>query len=101
MSFPRSAGSARSRSDHQRTTLGQGIWDHRPRPGPSVCHPVLHRHLWGPLMTMAPCLRKFVLTAHVTSSVGWLGAVTVFLALAVAGLTSQDAQTVRAAYLAM
>ena len=52
-------------------------------------------------MTMTPRLRKFALTAHVTSSVGWLGAVAGFLALAVAGLTSQDAQTVRAAYLAM
>ncbi len=52
-------------------------------------------------MTMTPGLRKFVLTAHVVSSVGWLGAVAAFLALAVAGVTSQDAQTVRAAYLAM
>lgn len=52
-------------------------------------------------MTMTPRLRKFALTAHVTSSVGWLGAVIGFLALAVAGLTSQDAQMVRAAYLAM
>jgi hypothetical protein len=52
-------------------------------------------------MTMTPRHRKFALTAHVASSVGWLGAVAVFLALAVAGLTSQDAQTVRAAYLAM
>ncbi|MGH9786165.1 MAG: hypothetical protein ACRD88_18495, partial [Terriglobia bacterium] len=52
-------------------------------------------------MTMTPRLRKFTLTAHVTSTVGWLGAVAAFLALAVAGLTSQDAQVVRAAYLAM
>jgi hypothetical protein len=52
-------------------------------------------------MTMTPGLRKFVLTAHVTFAVGWLGAVAAFLALAVAGLTSQDAQMVRAAYLAM
>lgn len=52
-------------------------------------------------MNMTPRLRKFVLTAHVTSSVGWLGAVAVFLVLAVAGLTSQDTQMVRAAYLAM
>ena len=52
-------------------------------------------------MTMRPRLRKFVLTAHVVSSVGWLGAVAVFLALAVVGLTSQDAQLVRAVYLAM
>jgi len=52
-------------------------------------------------MTMTPRLRKFALTAHVVSSVGWLGAVVGVLALAVAGLTSQDAQTVRASYLAM
>jgi hypothetical protein len=52
-------------------------------------------------MTMTPRLRKFALTAHVTSSVGWLGAVAGFLALAVAGLTSEDAQMVRAAYLTM
>ncbi|MET8682456.1 hypothetical protein ABZW18_34125 [Streptomyces sp. NPDC004647] len=50
-------------------------------------------------MTMTPRLRKVALTAHVTSTVGWLGAVIVFLALAVIGLTSQDAQTVRGAYL--
>ena len=52
-------------------------------------------------MIMRPGLRKFALTAHVTSSVGWLGAVAAFLVLAVAGLTSQDAQMVRAAYLTM
>lgn len=52
-------------------------------------------------MTMTPRLRKFALTAHIISSVGWLGAVAGFLALAVAALTSEDAQRVRAAYLAM
>jgi hypothetical protein len=52
-------------------------------------------------MTMTPRLRKFALTAHVPSSVGWLGAVVAFLALSVVGLTSQDAQTVRGAYLVM
>jgi hypothetical protein len=52
-------------------------------------------------MTMTPGLRKFVLTAHVTASVGWLGAVAGFLALAVATLTSQNAQMVRGAYLTM
>ena len=52
-------------------------------------------------MTMTPRLSKFALTAHVTSSVGWFGAVAGFLALAIAGLTSKDAQIVRAAYLAM
>lgn len=52
-------------------------------------------------MILIPGVRKFALTAHVISSVGWLGAVASFLALAVAGLSSQDAQMVRAAYLAM
>jgi putative copper export protein len=52
-------------------------------------------------MLMTPGLRKFALTAHVTSSAGWIGAIACFLALAVAGLTSQDPQMVRAAYLAM
>ncbi|GAA4388624.1 hypothetical protein [Hymenobacter koreensis] len=52
-------------------------------------------------MTFSPPLRKFVLTAHITFSVGWLGAVAAFLALAIAGLTSEDPQLVRAAYLAM
>jgi hypothetical protein len=50
---------------------------------------------------MKPRLRKLVLTAHVTFSVGWLGAVAAFLALSIAGLTSQREQTVRGAYLAM
>ena|SRR5882724_6857840 len=52
-------------------------------------------------MIMAPSLRKFALTIHVTCSLGLLGAVASFLALAVAGLTSQDDQMVRAAYQAM
>ncbi|HVF40071.1 MAG TPA: hypothetical protein VM939_09225 [Gemmatimonadaceae bacterium] len=50
---------------------------------------------------MTPGQRKVVLTAHVVSSVGWLGAVAAFLALAIAGLTSANAQTVRAAYVSM
>ncbi len=52
-------------------------------------------------MTMAPAVRKVTLTAHVVTSVGWLGAVSGFLVLALAGLTSSSAQIVRAAYLAM
>jgi hypothetical protein len=50
---------------------------------------------------MTTSLRKAALTAHVVSSVGWLGAVAVVLALAVAGVAAEDAQTVRAVYLAM
>ena len=52
-------------------------------------------------MNMTTRGRKFALTAHVTSSVGWFGAVAGFLALAIAGAASQDAQIIPAAYLAM
>jgi hypothetical protein len=52
-------------------------------------------------MALTPRLRKLALTAHVTVSVGWLGAVVAFLALGIAGLTSQDPQMVRGAYLVM
>ena len=50
---------------------------------------------------MTPGLRKFLLTLHVVASVGWMGAVAVFLALAVAGLLSSDSQIIRASYIAM
>lgn len=52
-------------------------------------------------MAMRADLRKLALTAHVTSSVGRMGAVACFLALAVAGLTGGEDQAVRAAYVAM
>ncbi len=52
-------------------------------------------------MTLSPRVRTVSLTAHVTSSVGWLGAVVTFLALAIIGLTSEDPKTVRGAYLVM
>jgi len=50
---------------------------------------------------MKPALLRLNFTAHLVSSVGWLGAVASFLLLSVAGLTSQDADTVRGVYLAM
>ena len=52
-------------------------------------------------MTLSPAVRKAALTAHVTASVGWVGSVVAFAALAVAGLVSTEEQYVRAAYLAM
>jgi hypothetical protein len=52
-------------------------------------------------MTFTPGFSKFVLTSHITFSVGWLGAVAVFLTLAITGMTSQDNQLARSAYLAM
>jgi hypothetical protein len=53
------------------------------------------------MAAMAPGLRKFALTAHVTSSVGLLGAIAAFLALAGVGLTDQKILIVRAVYPAM
>jgi len=50
---------------------------------------------------MGPPVRKLWLTVHVSVSVGWLGAVAAFLALAVAALRSGDPDLVRGAYLAM
>jgi hypothetical protein len=50
---------------------------------------------------MTPALRRFTFTTHITSSVGWVGAVLAFLALAVIGFTSDDPVKVRGAYLLM
>ena len=50
---------------------------------------------------MTPRLRKAALTAHIASSVGWLGAVASFLALSMVGLNGRNSETVRAAYLSM
>jgi hypothetical protein len=50
---------------------------------------------------MTPALRKFTFTTHITSSVGWVGAVLAFLALAVIGFVSDEEVKVRGAYLLM
>ena len=52
-------------------------------------------------MTLTPALRKFALTAHVAVSVGWLGAVLGFLALALVAMVGEDLQRVRSAHIAM
>ena len=52
-------------------------------------------------MKMTPRLRKLLLTAHVTVSVGWLGAAVAYIALAITGITSVDVQQARAAYLSL
>lgn len=52
-------------------------------------------------MLMPSTVRKVALTTHVIASVGWLGAVAAFLALAVAAMRTTDAGTVRALYIAM
>ncbi|WP_341677272.1 hypothetical protein [Niveibacterium sp. SC-1] len=52
-------------------------------------------------MLMSTPVRRLALTAHMTSSVGWMGAVACFLVLAVVGLISPRPLEVQAAYLAM
>ena len=54
-----------------------------------------------PCMMLTTQLRKFSLSLHLTFSIGWIGAVAAFLALAVAGVTGHDVRVVRAAYLLM
>lgn len=50
---------------------------------------------------MGQRLRKAALTLHVATSVGWVGSVASFLALAIVGLRSSDDGTIRASYVAM
>ena len=50
---------------------------------------------------MSRRLRRASLTLHVLSSVGWFGAVGVFLALSVVAVGSDDGQVVEAAYVTM
>ena len=52
-------------------------------------------------MQFTPGWRKFALTAHITSSVGWFGAVVAFLGLALVGVQTASDQMVRSAYIAM
>src|ERR687894_2796587 len=52
-------------------------------------------------MTMAPNPRKFALTTHITSSLGFLGAALAYLGLGISAVISEDTQTVRAAWIAM
>lgn len=46
-------------------------------------------------------LRKWVLTAHIVTSVGWLGAVVAYLALDITATSGEDPQLAGSAYLAM
>ena len=52
-------------------------------------------------MLMSPAVRKLALTTHVAASVGWVGALAVFLAHALANLSSNDEHIVRATAIAM
>jgi hypothetical protein len=52
-------------------------------------------------MEMSRNLSRFILTSHVAFSIGWLGAVAVFLVFAVVGLTTTELSSARSAYWAM
>lgn len=52
-------------------------------------------------MIMSPGVRKVVLTTHVATSVGLLGSIAAFLALATVAITTSDDVGLRAAYVAM
>lgn len=52
-------------------------------------------------ITMTARSSKLVLTSHITFSVGWLGAVAVFIVLAITGLTTMDNQLSRSVLIAM
>lgn len=50
---------------------------------------------------LGPPTRKLVLAVHLVATLGWAGALAVFLALSIMGLQSADTLSVRAAYVAM
>lgn len=52
-------------------------------------------------LIMSPKLNRAMLTTHITVSVGWFGAVVVFLVLAITGIASANMQLARSSYLAM
>lgn len=52
-------------------------------------------------MTLLPGPRKLLLSLHIVTSVGWVGAVLVYLALGIAAASSDDTALVTAAYVAM
>lgn len=52
-------------------------------------------------MLMTPRIRTAAFTAHVTFSIGWLGSVVAYLALAAGGLAGKDAELARSAYVSM
>lgn len=50
---------------------------------------------------MSPPVRKLALTAHLVSSLGWLGAALAYVGLGIAAVGGRDVATVRAAWTAM
>jgi hypothetical protein len=52
-------------------------------------------------MVMAPRLRKLALSVHLAVSIGWIGSVLAYLALGLTAVTTEDDQSLRAAWIAM
>ncbi|HKS56559.1 MAG TPA: hypothetical protein VJS12_14800 [Steroidobacteraceae bacterium] len=52
-------------------------------------------------MNTSPGLRRLILTAHIATSVGWLGAVIAYLALDIVATAGQDLASMRAAFFGM
>ena len=52
-------------------------------------------------MMLPPRVRRLVLTTHIATSVGWMGAVLAYVGLDVTAATTQDVDRARAAYVAM
>lgn len=52
-------------------------------------------------MTAPPAVRRLLLTVHVSTSLGWLGALIAYLALDITAAVSHDVELVRGFYLAM
>lgn len=52
-------------------------------------------------MRLRPGLRKLLLAAHLTVSVGWVGAAAAYIAMDVAAATGRDAAVLRMAFIAM
>ena len=50
---------------------------------------------------MSPAVRKLALLVHLTTSLGWVGAVVAYLGLGIAAVESSDTETIRAAWTAM
>lgn len=53
------------------------------------------------IMKLSANIRKLTLTSHLIFSIGWLGAVAVFIALAITGLTTKDFTIARSMYISL
>lgn len=52
-------------------------------------------------LLMRPAIRKLALAAHLTVSVGWIGAVIAYLGLGLSSVVTDEAETIRSAWIGM